>query len=187
MEQLIRTNIDFSNSVLSTTGSPFTPKDWESIHLNVKDREIALVMSSIGKEFINKKTPSMTSSYLENIELTPQFYFKDIYKITRGAIIDLFLTKNDVVGNTMVDTAMKLANKYIKNSNNRVSNTIYLSDFLTPADTNPITVEIEYQVRPSSSEKKITKILIADKKVDILYNLIKTKINLAPSKYNYTL
>jgi hypothetical protein len=182
MEHLIRKNIDFTHSVLSTTGTPFTPKDWESIHLNVKDREIALVMSTIGKEFIDKKL-SIGLSPSDNIEVC---YVKDIYKITRGAIIDL-LTKNDVTSNTIADTAIGLASKYIEDSNNQVSNTIYLSDFLTLVDTNPITVEIEYQVRPSSSEKKTTKVLITDKKVDILYNLIKNKINLATNKYNYTL
>lgn len=175
MEHLIRKNIDFTNSVLSTTGSPFTVKDWESIQSNVKDREIALVMSAMGKSFMDKKTPSELSIEGDNIKN------KHIYKISRGAIIDLLIQGEIKSEDTTTST------KYIANSNNRISDTIYLSNLLTDVDTDPITIEIEYQVRPSSSERKITKILITDKKVDILYNLIKTKINLATSKYNYTL
>ena len=175
MEHLIRTNIDFTNSALSTIGSPFTVKDWESIQANVKDREIALVMSTIGKEFLYKNS-LLTPKEIGSTNI-------NIYKIIRGAIIDSFLIKDLTKS---VDN-MELATKYIKSSSNKVSNTIYLSDFLSDEDIRPITIEIEYQVRPSSSEKKITKISITDKKVDILYNLIKNKINLATNKYNYTL
>uniref|UniRef100_A0A6C0I0S8 Uncharacterized protein n=1 Tax=viral metagenome TaxID=1070528 RepID=A0A6C0I0S8_9ZZZZ len=192
MEHLVRTNIDFANSALSTTGNPFTPKDWDSIHLNVKDREIALVMSTIGKGFIDKniQTPPIEENGIKN---------KDFYKITRGAIIDLILTNSLTKGLTNscltkglikdemgVEDTMALANKYIKNSNNKVSDTIYLSDFVANINTHPIIIEIEYQARPAS-EKKVTKFSIVDRSVNILYNMIIAKINLATNKYNYIL
>ena len=174
---LIKTNIDFANSVLSTTGAPFTARDWESIHSNIKDREIALAMSNIGKNFIDKKE-LISKGESHKIELKDD----DLYKISRGIIIDLVKIRKCIVS----DTVSELATKYIKNSTNIVSDTVHLSDFSATIEL-PITIEIEYQVRPSSVEKKITKITLVDRSVDILYNLIKAKINIATNKYNYTL
>jgi hypothetical protein len=178
---LIKANIDFSNSMLSTTGAPFTARDWDSIHSNIKDREIALAMSNIGKNFIDKKE-LISKGESHKIELKDA----DLYKISRGIIIDLVKIRKSSDKCIVSDTVSELATKYIKNSTNVVSDTVHLSNFSATIEL-PITIEIEYQVRPPPAEKKITKITLVDRSVDVLYNLIKAKINIATNKYTYTL
>jgi hypothetical protein len=61
MMNLVREDIDFSKSLLSTVGKSFTREQWESLESDTKDREIALAMNKIGREYITKNNDSQLS------------------------------------------------------------------------------------------------------------------------------
>lgn len=84
---LVREDIDFSKSLLSTVGKSFTKEQWESLESDTKDREIALAMNKIGREYITKS--GSIQSYNKNID----------YKLIREVI----LSKSSIVLSTFVD------------------------------------------------------------------------------------
>ena len=51
MLNLVKKGIDFKNSVLSTTGKPFSKADWESLDSDIGDKSFAKIMHQKGENF----------------------------------------------------------------------------------------------------------------------------------------
>lgn len=178
MLNLVRKGIDFKNSVLSTTGKPFSKADWESLDSDIGDKSFAKIMHQKGENF----------GAVLHIESNKNEFIsdKDVYKIVRGTIIEMLSIDASRGNKKSTSLSKSFDPKLLLNGNSpNIIGTITLSEFVNIPKV-PITIEVEYKPQPSA-KKELKKIIISDKCVDILYNLIIKSKGISVNKYKYIL